>query len=320
LRTLVIDGDHLVFRHLFVKNKRTLKSSSLGIPTGIVFGVLSSLDTFLEQFKRVDRCVFCLGGGRSRFRSNLSEEYKKKRTNEEFSTVQSGEEFSSSEMLKLQIPILEHILSNMGVRVGRLEGFEADDLVALCVLNLVDSPGEEVILVSGDLDYLQAIAWGNNISVYRPIPNKEEYVDRENFYSLYGVVPQHYIWFKAIVGDPSDNISGVVRGLGEVRAKKLFEHFPPNVELETLKQYAASSADKIIRRLAEEENWKKFVGNLMLMDWKRVPFSYLERDYVDQLFKQPVTINWDLVESVMRSLELKRVSKLIGDEKFSFLG
>ena len=95
---------------------------------------------------------------------------------------------------------------------------EADDAIAYLARKVIK---QKSIIVTTDKDYLQLI--DENISVFRPVKTKEnplgELIDLEWMYNKENIHPYNYALLKAIVGDKSDNITGV-RGVGEKTARK----------------------------------------------------------------------------------------------------
>jgi len=97
---------------------------------------------------------------------------------------------------------------------------EADDLLAKKALELMDS-GEEVVIMSKDSDLKQALAWGDSVRLHDF--TKEICVD--DFIEEWGILPSQYVYYKALVGDKSDNIPGI-KGIGRSKAKTLLKKYP----------------------------------------------------------------------------------------------
>ncbi len=125
------------------------------------------------------------------------------------------------EELAMQLPKIKELLSDLGVPILELEGYEADDILG-SVSKLFADGGNECYLLSGDRDNLQLI--GDNITV-RLATNRETIsFDRDRFFSEYGVEPINLIDIKALMGDSSDNIPGVP-GIGEKTALTLIREY-----------------------------------------------------------------------------------------------
>lgn len=113
------------------------------------------------------------------------------------------------EMYDQEIILIE-ILQSLGVKNIFPNVLEADDVCAWLSGVLT---GKSVV-VSVDQDLLQLVS--PNISVF----NLKELITYDNFESKKGIKPELFKLYKAIKGDPSDNIDGL-NGYGEVRSRKL---------------------------------------------------------------------------------------------------
>jgi DNA polymerase-1 len=96
---------------------------------------------------------------------------------------------------------------------------EADDVISWLSKNL---PGKKII-VSVDNDFAQLVA--PDISFYNPI--KKTIVDTSNFEEQFNLTPKEYLYYKAIVGDVSDNINGI-EGFGKVKGQRLAKAYAIN--------------------------------------------------------------------------------------------
>jgi DNA polymerase-1 len=127
-----------------------------------------------------------------------------------------------------QIPKVKKFLKAFGVPVFEKEGFEADDIIGT-ISHLAPKkqaiPKLETVILSGDLDTLQLV--GPETKVYslrkgvKDIVLYDEGLVKEKFG---GLTPSQLLDFKALRGDPSDNIPGVT-GIGEKTAQELLLKF-----------------------------------------------------------------------------------------------
>ncbi len=127
--------------------------------------------------------------------------------------------------LKSQVPLIKALLQKMNVCVVTAEGYEADDILGTLAFQ-ADREGMDVIIMSGDKDLFQLA--GDHICIRIPRTKKGE-TSVEDFYAgdvkrVYSVTPKEFIDVKALMGDQSDNIPGVM-GIGEKTAIKIIaEH------------------------------------------------------------------------------------------------
>lgn len=120
--------------------------------------------------------------------------------------------------LALQIPLIKEILADLGVKTLECEGFEADDILG--TLSEIFGNGGECVILTGDRDSLQLVSESCTV---RLATNRETVVyTPDKFREDYGLEPIQLIELKALMGDSSDNISGV-KGIGEKTAAALIK-------------------------------------------------------------------------------------------------
>jgi DNA polymerase I len=238
--TLLIDGNNTLHRtHWVANNTGRVLINSKGINTGGVFTFLKTVKSYVDQFNasRVyvawDRKLTT----EANFRNTLTEgTYKGTRDQ-----ARNKEVYDSMEDILNSIQCL-------GVRNIFPGKLEADDVISWLGKTI---PGKKII-VSVDKDFIQLVA--EDISYYNPI--KKQLVDRLNFKETYGVEPKEYLYFKAILGDVSDNIPGI-EGYGKVKALKLAVSY--NVYKKT-----GTCNERHLQVIKNNE--KTIEGNLKLMD------------------------------------------------------
>lgn len=128
-----------------------------------------------------------------------------------------------------QFPFLLQFFEVAGIKTAIAEGYEADDVIGtVAKLAISDkrqaTRGTEVIIASNDRDLMQLIR--PEVRFYLPAMGKQKakiYGGRE-FVEEYGFKPPQLIDYKALRGDPSDNIPGV-RGIGEKTATQLIQEY-----------------------------------------------------------------------------------------------
>ena len=82
----------------------------------------------------------------------------------------------------------------------------------------------EIILVTGDKDYLQLASDNTKVLITRKGITELEEFDKEKIIEEYGITPEQFIDLKGLMGDKSDNIPGVP-GIGEKTGLKLLKEF-----------------------------------------------------------------------------------------------
>jgi len=77
---------------------------------------------------------------------------------------------------------------------------------------------EKCVILSNDRDFLQLVS--DRVSVY--LPTKKKMYTPENLLEETGIWCENYIIYKSLLGDKSDNVSGI-KGIGE---KTILKNFP----------------------------------------------------------------------------------------------
>ena len=200
---IVIDGNSLINRAYYALPN--LKSLS-GKPCGAIFGFVNMMvNLLLTERPKYLVCVF--DAGKHTFRHDMFAEYKGKRD-------------KMPEDLHEQLVELKDLLRTMGIMVKEIPEIEADDIVG----SISRKFNEEFILVSGDKDLLQLVndnttVWLTQKGISNVLKVNEQVLEEE-----FKIKPYQVIEMKAIMGDSSDNIPGVV-GIGKVGAEKLIAEY-----------------------------------------------------------------------------------------------
>jgi len=182
-------------------------------PEGIlVNGVYGFMLVFLKMLQELkpDYLVATFDLAQPTFRHKEYKEYKAKR-------IKAPENFYE------QIGIIKEILKIWGIPILEKESFEADDIIGT-IAQKFQKNDLEIIILTGDLDTLQLV--NDNIHVYTLRKGLQDRViyDVEEIKKKYGLLPAQLLDFKALKGDPSDNVAGVP-GVGEKTALKLIKEF-----------------------------------------------------------------------------------------------
>ncbi len=109
-----------------------------------------------------------------------------------------------------QIAWVHEACEALGVPIVTAEGYEADDVIGTLAGRAVDA-GFDVAIVSIDKDFFQLV--GEGIRVYDPREDGA-WFDEAAVEAKFGVKPKYVVDVLALVGDTSDNVSGVP-GIGK---------------------------------------------------------------------------------------------------------
>lgn len=201
-KILLLDSNSLINRAFYALPPMQTKD---GLFTNAVYGYLSMLNKLLSEEKPTHICAVFDCHAKT-FRHAKYAEYKAGRK-------------PMPEELVMQVPILQDLLTKMGIKILFKEGIEADDIIG----TLSKRFNEETIIVSGDRDVLQLVDETTTVfHTKRGVTDIKKYTPellREE-----GFTPEQIIEYKALAGDSSDNIPGC-NGIGDKTAKDLLARF-----------------------------------------------------------------------------------------------
>ena len=199
----LIDGTALLYRAYFAFIRNPLINSK-GQNTGAIFGVISSFMHF--NSKHLPRHILISFDRKApTFRHEISEAYKANRP-------------PMPDDLVSQIEPVKEFFSRIGLPEIGMDGYEADDVLGTLARHF--APQYDILIVSGDKDYSQLV--DDQIKLYDPM--KDVIIDANAVRDKFGVLPQQFIDYLALVGDSSDNIPGV-KGIGAKYAADLLQKY-----------------------------------------------------------------------------------------------
>ena len=200
---LLVDGTNVAYRGFYAIAELSTKS---GRPTNAVFGFIKMLHQ-LNQLWSPSHWLVAFDGGLPEERLAALATYKAQRK-----PMPDG--------LREQLPAINEFLERSGVPSIRMEGQEADDVIA----TLVDrsrEPGLDVLIASSDKDLCQLV--DHRVSVVSPSKAGSK-MGAAEVVEKTGVAPDRIVDWLALTGDTVDNIPGVP-GVGPKTATKLLAQF-----------------------------------------------------------------------------------------------
>jgi len=286
-RLIIIDSNSLIHRAYHALPPLTTKKGEL---VNAVYGFLLVFLKAIKDFQP-DFIAATFDFPAPTFRSKIYKEYKAKRP-------------PAPEDLYQQIPKVKEILKAFKVPVFEKEGFEADDIIGTIARSAPKKqiiPEIETIILSGDLDTLQlvnsqtkvyALKKGvKNIVLYNKEAVKEKYQ---------GLTPKQLLDFKALKGDPSDNIPGVP-GIGEKTAIELLNQF--------------GNIENLYREIEEKgEKAEELKSKLKEILLKAKDQAFLSKSLVE--IKKDVPIDFNFKKCQWKAYDKKKVLQIF--KKFEF--
>lgn len=208
IRLMIIDGNALIHRS-FHAIPPTLTTKD-GTVVNAVYGFTSFLLRAIAEF-HPEFIVLTLDRKAPTFRHEEYADYKATR-------VKAPDE------LYEQIPLVKEIAVAMDIPIFELDGFEADDLIGTIITRSEQETAFENYIVTGDMDSLQLVSPRTKVYAMSRGLNESVTYDEARVFERYGLKPNQIVDYKALRGDPSDNIPGV-KGIGEKTATELLQNF-----------------------------------------------------------------------------------------------
>jgi DNA polymerase-1 len=256
-------------------------TTSAGIPVTGTMAFLNALFAIMAKYE-YDCVIPCTEGGNN-WRKKESGQYKANRESADIAHYAD------------QGLLLEEVLPTLGMTVVKAPGYEADDVIAHISRH---SPAyEEIHIVSCDKDLLQLVNNRVKVLLFNSA-KKMELVDIDGVIKHFGVYPSEVKYFKALNGDPSDNVAGIPK-VGPKTAVKIIEESRPS---EINPEF--TGADKICLHPKVSPHAGTFLANLRLVT--------LENDVPDLKWfasNPPIQLH---VEALFEGLEFRQLLKRKG--------
>ncbi len=202
-RTLfLIDGSSYIYRAYHAIRGLATRD---GFPTNAVFGFVNMLLKVLKDH-RPDYVAIVLDSKGPTFRHERYPQYKANRP-------------PMPDDLTVQIPRIEEVMDAFRIPVLRMDGVEADDIIATLVDRFAGQV-DSTVIISSDKDLMQLVS----PRVVMLDTMKDIRVDEKRVRERFGVSPEQVPDVLALMGDSSDNVPGLT-GAGPKTAGKLISRY-----------------------------------------------------------------------------------------------
>ena len=281
-RLVIIDSNALVHRAFHALPPLTTPNGE------IVNAVYGFLLVFLKAIKDLEPthivATFDLAG--PTFRNVLYKGYKANRA-------------KAPDELYQQIPLIKKVLTVFKVPIFEKQGFEADDLIGTIAKKVEQSQGSpkiETIIITGDLDALRLVDEQTKVFTLKKGLKDTIIYNRELVRARYdGLEPEQLTDFRALRGDQSDNIPGVL-GIGEKTAISLLKEFGSleNLYKKVESEEKLNIKDKLRDKLKQAKEQAFFSQKLAEID-TAVPINFdlescrffkIDREKVVKMFQE----------------------------------
>ena len=242
----LIDGSSYIYRAYHAVRDLSTKE---GFPTNAIYGFTNMLLKVLRE-QEPDYVAMVLDSPGPTHRHEIFPDYKANRP-------------PIPDDLRVQIPRIEDLSKAFNIATLRLDGYEADDIIA----TLVDRFSEDVddiVIVSSDKDFMQLVSQG----VRMLDTMKDRWIGIDDVKERFGVDPEHVPDVLALIGDSSDNVPGLT-GVGPKTAGKLISRFG---DLESLFEHSDEITGKVGENLSSEADTVRLSFSLVTLD-REVPLD-----------------------------------------------
>jgi DNA polymerase-1 len=205
-KALLVDANALIHRAWHALPPMT---DGQGRLVNAVYGFSSVMIKILGE-QRPDVLAVCWDTAAPTFRHKAREDYKAHREKQ-------PDEFYA------QIPLTQKVVEVLGGTNVSLDGFEADDLLGTLAVRL-EKKGYAVSILTGDRDAWQLISDNISVIAFKKGVSETMIYTPETLVAETGLRPDQIADYKAMRGDPSDNLPGIA-GIGEKTAAELLKQY-----------------------------------------------------------------------------------------------
>jgi DNA polymerase-1 len=269
-KILIIDSNALIHRAYHALPPFTTKE---GVLVNAVYGYITTLKNAIDRIEP-DYIVATFDLPGKTFRHHRFEAYKANRE-------------KAPDDLYQQIPLVKQFLNSCDIPIYQKEGFEADDVIGSISNQLNHQAKLEKYIVTGDKDTLQLV--NDNTKVFtlgRGITDPVLF-DEKKVVEKFKIKPDQVVDYKALRGDPSDNIPGVA-GVGDKTATDLILEFG---SLENIYNNLDKIKSKAVRAKLEKDKDKAFLSQELAEIKQDIEMDFdlektQKKDFCNEKFKR----------------------------------
>ena len=251
-KVILVDGNNLVFRSYYATAYTgNIMKNSKGMPTNALYGFVGMMNKIIHDEKPEYIAVaFDIG---KNFRKQKYETYKEGRA-------------ATPDELKMQMPVAKDILVAMGIQYFEMEPYEADDIIGTFAKMCEEDDDYEATIISSDKDLLQLLSDETDMKLLK----QKDYIryNPKTFKEDWGFEPIRIIDYKALAGDPSDNIPGV-KGIGDKTAINLLKEYDT---IEDIYEHIDEIKGKMKEKLIEDKE-SAFISKEIATIYRDVPLN-----------------------------------------------
>ncbi len=284
---VLIDGHGLAYRMYFALSREAFNTRS-GEPTNATYGFTRTLLNYIAGEPPPHYLAVSFDVGAT-FRDAMYVEYKATRA-------------KMPDDLEVQIGRIHDVLKAFNVPTLEVDGYEADDVLGT-VCRMAGELGLDVLIVTGDKDLLQLVDEHTIVELpgRRTGSGEVERYDIVAVKERFGVGPDQFVDYKALIGDKSDNIPGVA-GIGEKTAVQLLQEYGT---LENIYDRLEAIKSNRVRTALEQGRDNAFLSQTLSRIVTDVPLELKMESCRTRDFER------DDVVSIFRELEFRSLIDLL---------
>lgn len=290
-KLLLIDANSIIHRSFHAIPPFTTPTRK---PSGAIYGIASILLKLWRE-DRPDYAAALFDRPEPTFREEKYAAYKAQRPQAPDELIQ-------------QIIEAHKLFETFGIKTFEKPTFEADDLIATLAEKFKVKKGDngaardggendlQVVILTGDRDTLQLVEDDHLVvQTFNKGVSDTTIYDEKAVFEKYGLMPSQMVDWKALVGDPSDNIKGVP-GVG------------PKTALELLQKYG--SVEELFAHIGDDEKVAKRIGPYRAE-------AELSRELV--ILERHVPITIPPLKALAPQYDIKRIEEYFIDMGFATL-
>ncbi len=212
-KIILIDGNSLSYRAYYATAiKKPLLQTSKGVFTNGLYSMSNMIYSILSKYKP-DHILVAFDAKGKTFRHDKLKTYK-------------GNRKKTPEELISQLALIKEILTLMKIKTYEITGFEADDIIATLATQAGATGEYKTLIISSDKDLYQMVNDKKNIKMFQNSTgmSRGNLINENYIKENYGVSVEQFGDYKSLIGDSSDNLSGV-KGIGKKTAEMLLNKY-----------------------------------------------------------------------------------------------
>lgn len=253
-----------------------------GNPMGGVVGFLQTMNKLCRQTKPDAIVVVWDGDGGSNRRRAQNKNYKVGRKPPKLNRWSQNMNQSEIQTNRIwqQVRCIEYVNETPIIQF-RQPSVEADDVISY-VKSMVPFREWQKIIVSSDKDFIQLL--DDNTILVRP--TQDQILNTNRVVEEHGIHPRNFALARAMVGDKSDNIDGIM-GVGLKTVAKAYPFLSEDKDyyLEDLKSASMLTESKLSIYNKVIENYKKVCDNYSIMQLSSPLISIQCANQIDNTFR-----------------------------------